>query len=150
MNSPALPYISYIPGKHFSVFDNPPSSVANWLAVKRNRKHPSFAFDSNGRHWEEIWAVDDHSFGLFARIFNMVRPVDFSFKEAAPIALAEMTRVLCDIIDNDPDDLYDQWMPHNKVKRHLREQKTPAELVWFAQDLGATEFNKRTYGEDPK
>ena len=147
MNSPALPYISYTPSKMFSVCNTPLGSEANWLDVKWSRKHPSFVFDSKGNHWKETWAVDDNSFGLFARLFNLNRPVNIGFEEAGPISVKEMVKILCDIIDNDPDDLWSQWMTHGQVKHRLRRQKTPTDLIWFAEDLGLTEFNKEVYGD---
>ncbi|MBZ0136901.1 MAG: hypothetical protein K8I27_11065 [Planctomycetes bacterium] len=147
MNSPTLPYISYSPKRQFCVCVTPHSSRATWLAVKHVRKHRSFVYDANGKHWEEIWTVDDRAFGLFARMFNLIRPIEFSFTEAAPITVKEMTKILCAIIDNDPDDLWCQWMTHGQVKRRLRRQKTPGDLICFAGDLGLTEFNREVYGD---
>jgi len=147
MNSPALPCILYTPRKQFEVCHELPGSLSNWRAVKWHRKHPSFVFDSNGNHWREILSVDEGSFGLFARLFNLARPVRMSFEEAAPISVKEMVKILCEIVDNDPDDLWCQWMTHEQVKHRLRRQKTPSDLIWFAGDLGLTEFNKEVNGE---
>jgi hypothetical protein len=92
-------------------------------------------FDSSGALWRvELISVEKVS--LFHRVFVSTVPVRLRFGEPKADALRTAVEWLCELVDADPDDLYDQETSHEALKARFRACTSPKELIDCATTLG--------------
>jgi hypothetical protein len=93
-------------------------------------------FDSSGTEWVVERAVPRSTPGIFDRVLNRRLQVELHFAPPRQTSVSEFAERLCSCIDRDPDDLYDQFVPHQQLKTMFRAATTPAELIELARTLG--------------
>jgi hypothetical protein len=93
-------------------------------------------FDSDGRLWQ-VTAVPTRPATLLDRLLNSQIKATVTWVEFNGNGMAEAKRRLCAMIENDPDDLYDQFVEHDDFKTLIMAAATPAELIKLAKTRGA-------------
>ena len=59
-----------------------------------------------------------------------------TFAPPTGYALSDLADVLCKVVDEDPDDLYDQWVSHEELKELFRSAVTFDRLTHLVETLG--------------
>ena len=95
-------------------------------------------YDCAGLLWPVVSAAPSRPLSVWDRLFNWRITVSVQFGEPRDDAKDIVLELLCGLIDNDPDDLYDQFVSHEELKEKFRAAQTPAELVEIARTLGAS------------
>ena len=93
-------------------------------------------FDSDGKLWC-VTAVPTRPTTLLDRLLNSQIKATLTWVQFKGSAMDETKRRLCALIENDPDDLYDQFVAHDDLKKLIMAAMTPAELLKVAESLGA-------------
>ncbi len=136
----AFPAIAVAPGDSFRVISGLDElSRCNFLAVRNGYFKQLFLFDSHGLVWPVAHAELDRPPSLWDRLLNRRFGVTLQFAEPRENGLEYAKSALCELIDNDPDDLYDQFVPHDELKTLVRAAEDAAALIDTAETLGAAE-----------
>ncbi len=69
-------------------------------------------------------------------MFNRTLTVDLQIGVQGSPAVADVAQDLCNCIDRDPDDLYDQFVSHIELKEMFRAAASAPELIELARTLG--------------
>jgi hypothetical protein len=93
-------------------------------------------FDSEGSYWP-IQASINNPPNILDRLLNRRIAVDLAAGEPELDSADRIVRFICDLIDNDPDDLYCQFISHAELKEKFRTSADPRLLVELAGTLGA-------------
>ena len=97
-------------------------------------------FDSAGAAWEIAELCPSPVAPPAKRLFGKtLHSVELVVAGAKPYDVSALAVQLCALVDRDPDDLYSQWVPHDRLKELLRGASTPAGLVQTAARLGRDE-----------
>jgi hypothetical protein len=94
-------------------------------------------FDSSGTLWEVTRANLSKKMTFIDRLLNRRFAVSLKFGEPQENAMELAKQLICESIDNDPDDLYDQFVSHSELKELIKKAKSPKELISIAETLGA-------------
>src|SRR5262245_57070999 len=100
-------------------------SVVAW---RRGYFRGLFYFDSNGLIWRVVEATPRTQPSLVQRLLNSKLRVDLRLDSPEHANLDEIKGRLVQIIDQDPDDLYDQFVSHEELKSMIRRSTTAAEI----------------------
>lgn len=93
-------------------------------------------FDTSGTEWRVESAVPQHRPGILDRVFNRTLTVDLQIGVQGSPAVADVAQDLCNCVDRDPDDLYDQFVSHIELKEMFRAAASAPELIELARTLG--------------
>ncbi|MEJ2109994.1 MAG: hypothetical protein P8Z37_08785 [Acidobacteriota bacterium] len=96
-------------------------------------------FDSSGRLWPVRKAVLSGKINIFDRILNRPVSVSLEFGNPTENALEIAKQLMCELIDNDVDNIYDQFVDRSEFKELILRAKTPGELIRHAETLGESE-----------
>lgn len=69
-------------------------------------------------------------------LINRSMVVVLEFEDPLPDRLNEVVESIVQLIDSDPDDLYDQFVSHNELKQLFRLAKAPTAIIELAKNLG--------------
>jgi len=72
------------------------------------------------------------------RLLNRSFTVSLEFSEPQEDASEVAKQLLCELIDNDADDLYSQFVSHSELKELIKKAKSPKKLISIAETLGAS------------
>jgi hypothetical protein len=72
------------------------------------------------------------------RLFNRRFAVSLEFGQPRENALELAKQLICELIDNDADDLYSQFVSQSRLKELIKKAKSPKELITNAETLGAS------------
>lgn len=95
-------------------------------------------FDSSGRLWPVARASLSRKMTLIDRLFNRGFAVSLEFGESQENASELAKQLICELIDNDADDLYSQSVSHSELKELIKKSQSPKELINIAETLGAS------------
>lgn len=98
-------------------------------------------FDSEGRLWD-VHAVPQRPMTMLDRLLNSRIAATVTFTQAGGDGMAQAKRRICEMIDDDPGDLYDQFITRDELKRQIMAAATPQELMSIVQSMG--------YMDEPK
>lgn len=109
--------------------------TASPTALRNGYFERLYLYDSAGERWPiaEATPMSAPRHSVLGRVVDV--RLTFGAPEAA--STASIAEVLCSLIDLDPDDLYDQWISHEELKRRLRASHSSEELISIATALGA-------------
>jgi rubrerythrin len=93
-------------------------------------------FDSAGKLWITT-AIAERVITLLDRLLNSRIKATLTFRQFPGDAMTEARQRLCALLDNDPDDLYDQFIEHGDFKKLINNAATPAELIKLVESMGA-------------
>ena len=130
-----FPAIAVSPDDPFLVVDALPTE-SNVRALRNGYFSGMYFFDMTGARWPV--ASLDASPGLLDRLLNRRVPVQIVLGEPSSVDVATVARELCALVDRDPDDVYDQFVSHDELKRMFTSSASAAELIAAARTLGAT------------
>jgi hypothetical protein len=94
--------------------------------------------DSSGRLWPVVRASLSRKMTFIDRLFNRRFAVSLEFGEPKENAAERGKQLICELIDNDADDLYSQFVSHSELKELIKKAKSPKELISIAETLGAS------------
>lgn len=100
-------------------------------------------FDSEGRWWPVLEAKVSKPIGMLDKMLNRKIKVGLVLGDSVSEATGLAKKKLTDMINNDPGDLYDQFVTHEELKRLVEQAKSPRELIEIADNLG----NKQRHSE---
>lgn len=112
----------------FGVIDKP-MVEGSFLAFRNGFFDGLCFFDSSGTEWVAERAVPRSAPGILDRNLNRRLQVDLRFALSRQASVAEISARLCSCIVRDHEDLYDQFVTHQKLKAMLRAATTPAEFI---------------------
>jgi len=95
-------------------------------------------FDSSGRLWPVTRASLSRKMTFIDRLLNRSFAVSLEFSEPQEDASELAKQLICELIDNDADDLYSQFVSHSGLKELIKKAKSPKELISIAETLGAS------------
>jgi hypothetical protein len=95
-------------------------------------------FDLSGQLWPVVSANISRKMTFIDRLLNRRFPVSLQFGEPQENASELAKKLICELIDNDADDLYSQFVSHSELKELIKEAKSPKELISIAETLGAS------------
>lgn len=95
-------------------------------------------FDSEGKLWPVVEAQPAREIGMLDKIFNKKIQINFKLGEPIIDGLAHAKKLLIELVENDPDDLYDQFISHEELISLINNAKNPNELIAVAGNLGAS------------
>lgn len=93
-------------------------------------------FDSSGKTWEVETAVLKRKPSVVDRLLNRRVALDLQMRPPCQPALVSIAELLCSCVDRDPDDLYDQFVSHEKLKALFRTAVSAPGLIQLARTLG--------------
>jgi len=108
----------------------------SWPAFKNGYYEDLSLYDSSGVMWQVLSVKPLSKPSLFSRLFNSTMNVDISIGKAVENAKDMALKYIFDLIDNDPDDLYCQFVTHEELKDKMRLSETPSDLIEIAQTMG--------------
>jgi len=95
-------------------------------------------FDSSGRLWPVTRASLSRKMTFIDRLLNRSFTVSLEFSEPQENASELAKQLICELIDNDADDLYSQFVSHSELKELIKKAKSPKELISIAKTLGVS------------
>ena len=85
-------------------------------------------FDADGHVWRVDSCRPTRPSGRLSRwlthVYNPRMTVELTFAAPTPYALEDLAEILCELVDQDPDDLYDQRNSHEALKRRIRSARS--------------------------
>ena len=93
-------------------------------------------FDSEGKWWPVVEAKASKPIGILDKMLNRKIKVRMVLGDPVPEAIGLAKSKLTEMIDNDPGDLYDQFVTQEELKDLVEEAKSPRELIEVADNLG--------------
>jgi hypothetical protein len=130
----AFPAIVFVPKKYFEVVTDV-ISVATPAAIASGELEGLSYFDSVGKLWR-VSHIDAPRLGWLQRLVNPTVTVLPSFEPALEDQLSSVADALCQIVDADRDDLYNQFVTHEELKALFLEADSPEALIQAALALG--------------
>jgi ribosomal protein S18 acetylase RimI-like enzyme len=133
--TPRFPAICISPGDSFKVVAEPGQlEAASSLALKNGYFDRLYLFDSAGERWRvaRVETTSARPEGPFGKAIG----IRLSFTPPDAPSVSEVAEALCQLVDSDPDDLYDQFITHDELKALFRSAVTPGELIAAAASLG--------------
>jgi hypothetical protein len=130
-----FPALAVSEADSFGVVSEVPSSGSAKAVRPGGYFHRLAFFDCAGLLWPVI-AVHVAGNGFLSRLLNRTVPVQLFVGDPEPDRLAPVVGSVCTLIDNDPDDLYCEFVDHAELKAQIRAARTPQELIRVAQHLG--------------
>jgi hypothetical protein len=92
-------------------------------------------FDSSGALWQvELLGLE--KVGLFHRVFTSTVRARLRVGEPRGDALRTAAEWLCELVDADLDDVYEQHISHQALKARFRACESPRDLIHCATTLG--------------
>ncbi|MEJ2246216.1 MAG: hypothetical protein P8Y80_09115 [Acidobacteriota bacterium] len=93
-------------------------------------------FDNSGLLWPVIKANLSKKINIIDKVLNRPLSVSLEFGDPRENALEFVKELMCELIDNDVHNLYDQFVDHSELKELIKRAKTPGELIQLAGNLG--------------
>jgi hypothetical protein len=131
--TPRFPAIAISLGDSFNVAESM-LDEASPRALKNGYFERLYFFDSNGELWRVV-QVEKTSAPSKGPLGKRVG-VRLSLSTPERPHISEVAEDLCRLVDEDPDDLYDQCMTHEELKELFRSAGTATELIAAAGSLG--------------
>lgn len=94
-----------------------------------------YLFDSNGDRWRvaRVEKTSARPKGPFGKLVG----VRLSLGAPDRPRVSEIAEDLCRLVDDDPDELYNQFLTHEGLKAHFRSAVTSVDLITAASNLGS-------------
>ena len=131
----AFPALAVSPENSFIVIDEAPT-LCNYLGWRKGYYNGLLLYDSIGRLWRVARSTPTKPPGLLTRLLNRRMEVQLDYDEPVSDGLSEVSELVAQLIDDDPDDLYDRFVTHDELKSMFRAAKTPADFIGLAKNLG--------------
>jgi hypothetical protein len=132
-----FPVIAISKNNSFSVITEVETSCTA-LGWKKGYFEDLSYFDSSGQLWPVVSANISRKMTFIDRLFNRRFALSLEFGEPKENASERAKQLICELIDNDADDLYNQFVSHSELKELIKEAKSPKELISIAETLGAS------------
>lgn len=131
-----FPVIALPQNDAIEVCDQLPRSCS-YLALQKEYFTSLSYFDSTGRLWPVSSIVLEKQPSFLGKLFNFEIPISIEIGEPINNSLDVAKKIICTLIDKDPDDLYDQFVSHEELKGLVKEAHSPTELIQAIGSLGA-------------
>jgi hypothetical protein len=137
MDAPIAPAICVCPGDSFVVETDDPTAIRNTpRGLTKEYYRRLIIFDTAGRAWKVDRVQPERNATIADRLLGRKLQARLICRTAPEIKMPQIVETLCSLVDDDPDDLYDQFVTHDELKEMLRGAKSPTELVSVARHLG--------------
>ncbi len=114
-------------------------NTGNALSVKSGFFRDLEFYDNAGNSWRPA-KVEVHPRPTWWRVLlNLRCEVEIEWQLVGPLVPSQVAERICELIDQDPDDLYDQFVTHEELKALVRAAQDPAALVRVVATLGDPE-----------
>jgi len=131
----AYPALAVSPENSFMVVDKAPT-LCNYLGWRKGYYDGLLLYDSIGRLWRVASSTPTKPPGLLTRLLNRHMEVQLDYDEPVSDGLNEVVELVAHLIDDDSDDLYDQFVTHDELKTMFRSARTPTDIIGLAKNLG--------------
>jgi hypothetical protein len=130
---PRFPAIAICPGDSFWVVQSMPEGGSP-AAIRSGYFNRLYLYDSDGKRWRvaSVEATSARPKGPFGRLIG----VQLSLAPPEQPPLSEIAADLCNLVDADPDDLYEQFITRDELKRRFGSAVTCSDLITAAATLG--------------
>ncbi len=110
-------------------------TICSTLAWRNGYYENLALFDSAGIYWPLLAHVQRPP-NLLDRLLNRKLQVEVAAAEPLADGLSRAVSEICELVDQDPDDLYDSYLSHAELKQRLRRIDSAAALIRLARTLG--------------
>jgi hypothetical protein len=137
MDAPTTPSLHVCPGDSFLVPPTDPARIRNSpLGLSSDYYRRLLIFDGSGRTWRVEDVRTDRGVTFLDRLLRKTLNARLVCRAAPDVEMQQVVDELCSIVDSDSDDLYNQFVSHNELKRLFRSARSPGELIEVARRLG--------------
>ncbi len=91
--------------------------------------------DSDGYWWPVVEAKLPKPISALDRVLNRNLKVSLKLGDPVPDGVALAKTRMIKMLDLDPDDIYDQFLTHEELKKHIMDAKGPSELIEITNNL---------------
>jgi hypothetical protein len=136
-NTISFPAIALSVGDSFLVVNELSAITSCTLSALHHGYYRRFSlFDTEGVLWPVKEAIPERPVNILDRLTDRVIRVTLDFDVPMQGEMSLIVEELCRLIDNDPDDLYDQFLSHEELKARIRGCRSAGDLVHLADTLG--------------
>jgi hypothetical protein len=114
-----------------------PMTSCSWIGYKNGFFRDLLFYDSGGEVWRAEEVILKRTPSFLDRILN--RKLHFELRISGPEKprINDIADQLCNNVDNNSDDIYNQFVEHDKLKYLFRSAETPEKLIHFVKTLGS-------------
>lgn len=131
------PAIAISEGDSFLVVDEEPNECSYYAWQKNGYLDNFYLFDSAGCLWRLSGAEPTKPVRFFDKLYGRVLTFNMEF---SPIndgdPMPQTVSMLVQLVKDDPDDLYNQFLSHDELINRIRAATSPKELIALAGNLG--------------
>jgi hypothetical protein len=118
------------------VIDEPMTSCS-WVGYKNGFFRDLLFYDSVGEAWRVEEVILKRSPRFLDRIFNRKLHFEMRISGLGKPRINDIADQLCNIVDKATDDIYNQFVEHDKLKYLFCSAETPEVLIHYVHTLGS-------------
>ncbi|MBV9850335.1 MAG: hypothetical protein JO250_11720 [Armatimonadetes bacterium] len=111
-------------------------STCTRFALENGYYRGLILLDSAGIFWVVKDAAPVHAPSFLDRLLGRRISIQLDIGPPQQASLSSIIKKVCEVIDNDPDDVYDQFVTHEELKEKLRGCRSAEELIRVSDTLG--------------